>query len=195
VQEWGRVERVWYFAYGSNMQAATFAGRRGITPTATRPVRVPGWRLVLDKPPLFGPGPGFANIVAENGAEVFGVVYEIGMDDLTHVELTEGVTLGNYRRAEITAIPLDPAHAPCVAFTLVADKRDATLLPSARYMGLLIDGAEAHGLPPAWLAFLRGCPTTDVPEDPAVRARIDDMLARLHRARIAGPKGADDDHR
>jgi gamma-glutamylcyclotransferase len=175
----GRVERVWYFANGSNMQAATFAGRRGITPTATRAVRVPGWRLVLDKPPLFGPGPAFANIVAEDGAQVFGVVYEIGVDDLEHVELTEGVTLGNYRRAEVTAIPLE---APCTAFTLVTEKRDDTLLPSAHYMGLLIEGAEAHGLPAAWMAFLRSHPTAaDTPESVARRARMDGLLAQLRR--------------
>ena len=176
------MERVWYFAYGSNMQAATFAGRRGITPTAARAVRVPGWRLVLDKPPLFRPGPGFANIVADDAAEVFGVVYEIGMDDLTHVELTEGVTLGNYRRAEVTAVPLGPDEAPHTAFTLVTEKRDDTLLPSAHYMGLLIEGAEAHGLPAAWVAFLRGHPTAaDTPEAAAVRARMDGLLAQLRR--------------
>jgi hypothetical protein len=176
------MEHVWYFAYGSNMQAATFGGRRGITPTSARAVRVPGWRLVLDKPPLLGPGSGFANIVAEDGAEVFGVAYEIAMDDLAHVELTEGVTLGNYRRAEVTTVPLDPAHPPCTAFTLVTDKRDATLLPSAHYMGLLIEGAEAFGLPAAWIAFLRGHPTgVDTPETAAARARVEGLLAQLRR--------------
>lgn len=176
------MERVRYFAYGSNMQAATFAGRRGITPTSARGARVTGWRLVLDKPPLFGPGPAFANLVAEEGAEVFGVVYEIGMDDLTHVELTEGVTLGNYRRTEVTAIPLDPDAAPCAALTLVTDKRDATLLPSTHYMDLLIEGAEAHGLPEAWLAFLRAHPSApDSPEAAAARARMNGLLAQLRR--------------
>jgi gamma-glutamylcyclotransferase (GGCT)/AIG2-like uncharacterized protein YtfP len=158
------MERVWYFAYGSNMQSATFGGRRGITPISARAARAPGWRLVLDKPPLLGPGPSFANIVLEDGAEVFGVVYEIGEDDLAHVELTEGVTLGNYRRAEITVVPLDVAHPSRQAFTLVTDKRERTLRPSE------------------WIGFLRGYPTVpDSPEAAAARTRVDDLFAKLRR--------------
>jgi len=50
--------RIWYFAYGSNMQAATFRGRRGIEPLRALAARLPGWRLVLDKPPLVPVGEG-----------------------------------------------------------------------------------------------------------------------------------------
>jgi len=176
------MERVWYFAYGSNMQTATFGGRRGITPISACAARAPGWRLVLDKPPLLGPGSSFANIVPEDGAEVFGVVYEIGEDELVHVELTEGVTLGNYRRAEITVVPLDAAHPSHQAFTLVTDKRERALRPSAPYMARLIDGAETHGLPAEWIGFLRGYPTVpDSPEAATARARVDDLLAKLRR--------------
>lgn len=159
---------VWYFAYGSNMQPATFAGRRGITPSRALAVRAPGWELVLDKPPLVPIGESFANIVAVPTAEVFGVAYEITADDLAHVDLTEGVLIGNYARIEIAIEPIvDPPRRartvdgdhPARAFTLVADKRAPDLLPSDRYMALLIEGAEHHGLPDAWLARLRAIPT------------------------------------
>ena len=56
-----RVPRAWYFAYGSNMQTATFRGRRGIEFRRALPARVPGWRLVLDQPPLLPIGEGFAS--------------------------------------------------------------------------------------------------------------------------------------
>jgi hypothetical protein len=54
-------EMPWYFAYGSNMQSATLRGRRGVGYARALPARVPGWRLVLDKPPLISVGHG-ANI-------------------------------------------------------------------------------------------------------------------------------------
>ncbi|KAI1934438.1 hypothetical protein LOZ66_005906 [Ophidiomyces ophidiicola] len=40
--------RVWYFAYGSNMNSETFTAHRGIKPLATVPVRIPGWMLSFD---------------------------------------------------------------------------------------------------------------------------------------------------
>src|SRR6185436_7651685 len=82
---------VWYFAYGSNMQPATFAGRRGIAAARALPARLAGWQLVFDKPPLLPMGQGMGNVVVAVGAEVFGVAYAITGDDLAHVDLTEGV--------------------------------------------------------------------------------------------------------
>ena len=45
---------LWYFAYGSNMETATFRGRRGIAYRQALPARLTGWQLVLDKPPEGG---------------------------------------------------------------------------------------------------------------------------------------------
>jgi gamma-glutamylcyclotransferase len=178
------MEPVWYFAYGSNMQTATFGGRRGITPVSAHTARAPGWRLVLDKPPLLGPAPGFANLVPDAGAAVFGVVYEISADDMAHVELTEGVAIDNYRRTKIDVVPLAAVPAPSRAFTLVSDKRTPDLRPSARYMALLIDGAEEHGLPDEWITMLRAVPTVaESAEAAAARALLDDALDKVRRAR------------
>jgi hypothetical protein len=57
--------RVWYFAYGSNMETATLRGRRGIEPLCALGARAAGWRLVFDKPPLVPVGEAFANIVPD----------------------------------------------------------------------------------------------------------------------------------
>ncbi len=173
--------RVWYFAYGSNMQPATFAGRRGIAPSRALPASAPGWRLTLDKTPLVPIGESFANLLAEPGAEVFGVLYEIGPDDLAHVDLTEGVLIDNYRRIEVDVVPLG-ADGPARAHTLISDKRSAKLQPSDYYMRLLIEGAETHGLPAEWIAMLRAVPTcTASPEAMAGRRIVDNGLAALRR--------------
>ncbi len=173
--------RVWYFAYGSNMQPATFAGRRGIAPTRALAARAPGWRLVLDKPPLVPINESFANLRADPEAEAFGVLYEITDDDLAHIDLTEGVLIDNYRRIEIEALVLADGRA-ARAFTLVADTQAPELLPSERYMALLIEGAETHGLPPEWIAMLRAIPTcVSSPDGVASRKFLDAALVSMRR--------------
>ena len=149
---------MWYFAYGSNMETATLAGRRGVRCSAARPARAAGWRLVLDKPPLVPIGESFANIVPDPDAEVLGVLYEVTPADLAHIELTEGVLIGNYRRVDIPVVSLAPPGTSVVAASLISHARDPALRPSIRYMACLIAGAEEHGLPPEWVAFLRGVP-------------------------------------
>src|SRR5438093_7822081 len=69
--------RVWYFAYGSNMETATLRGRRGIESLRALGARAAGWQLVLDKPPLVPVGEAFANIVPDAHAAVLGVLYDL----------------------------------------------------------------------------------------------------------------------
>jgi len=169
---------MWYFAYGSNMETATLAGRRGIRCAAAHAARAAGWRLVLDKPPLVPIGESYANIVPDPDAEVLGVLYDLAPADLEHVELTEGVRIGNYRRIDIPVVSLTPRE-PVVAATLVSDARDPALRPSLRYMSCLIAGAEEHGLPADWIAFLRAVPAA--PESRAAaefRPLLDAVLRR-----------------
>jgi len=176
------MSHVWYFAYGSNMQTATLRGRRGVAFRAARPARVPGWRLVLDKPPLISLAHAFANIVPDPAAEVLGVLYELSAADLDHVELTEGVRIGNYAAVEVLTWPLDAADGePTLARSLSSTRRDASLRPSTRYMQLLIEGAREHGLPAAWLERLQAIPAE--PEHAAARAARGMIDAALRLAR------------
>jgi hypothetical protein len=176
------LERVWYFAYGANMETATFCGRRGIEFARALPARLFGWRLLLDKPPLLPIGEAFANIVAEPGAAVLGVAYEITADELAHVELTEGVLIGNYQRAEVSISPLADPAVVWPAYTLASDRRDPSLRPSQRYMACLIAGAVEHGLPAEWIEMLRAVSAgPDSPEAIRLRSIVDDALRRRLR--------------
>jgi len=172
--------RVWYFAYGSNMQAATLRGRRGITWASAVPARLTGWRFVCDKPPLLSAmGEAFANLVPEEGAEVYGVLFELEADDLAHVELTEGVLIGNYRRIDVTVEPVAGGVAVTAA-TLVTDARDPVLVPSERYRALMVEGARQHGLPAEWIAFLEGLPARPETEEATrLRPMLDAVLAKI----------------
>ena len=147
---------MWYFAYGSNMQSDTLHGRRGIVFRRAMAVRAPGWRVVFDKPPLFPIGESFANIAPDPDSAALGVAFEVDEQELAHIELTEGVLVGNYQRVIVRVEPLMPqVDAPDTAVSLSSDRRDATLRPSKRYMELLIAGAQEHGLPVEYIDLLR----------------------------------------
>ena len=153
---------MWYFAYGSNMQSDTLRGRRGVAFRRALPVRAPGWRVVFDKPPLFSIGEAFANIVPEPDATALGVAFEVGADDLAQIERSEGVSFGNYRRVELAVDPLAPCDdPPASATSLASERRDPSLLPSTRYMALVIAGALEHGLPAEYLEALRAIPARE----------------------------------
>jgi hypothetical protein len=174
-------ELVWYFAYGSNMQPATFSGRRGIVARRAVPARLRGWQLVFDKPPLLPIGGAMANVVERGETEVLGVAYHVTSDDLAHIDLTEGVLIGNYDRVAVRVEPL-AGGAALEAFTLTSERRDPSLCASHRYMALLIDGAETHGLPAEYVAWLRQCPAVEETEDAiAFRAALDRALGALKK--------------
>jgi len=173
------VSTLWYFAYGSNMQTATFRGRRGIAYRRAVPARLAGWRLVVDKPPLVPIGHAFANIVPDPAGVVLGVLYDITPADMEHVELTEGVRIGNYRRIDVTVAPLAPPPRDVIAATLASDARTPGLLPSDRYMACLVAGAEEHGLPAEWIARLRAIPcAAESAAAVELRPFLDDALRR-----------------
>jgi hypothetical protein len=173
------VPPVRYFAYGSNMETATFRGRRGIAFARALPARAPGWRLVLDKPGIVPVGEAFANIVTDPAAAVLGVLYEITEDDLAHVDFTEGVLIDNYRRIEIAVALLAAPDDTLMAHTLVSDRRAPDLLPSDRYMACLIAGAVEHGLPAAYVEFLRQHPArAESAAARAFRPVVDAVLRR-----------------
>lgn len=173
-----------YFAYGSNMDPATLGGRRGIAWTRAVPALARGWRLALDKPSLLGTGEGMATIVRDDRAEVWGVLYEISAEDFEHLELTEGVRLGHYERVSLLVEPSaardDAVPSPVPAFTLASDRREVGVRPTARYVGLLVAGATAHGLPEGWIAMLQAIVTAGESADAAaMRPVIDAAMKNL----------------
>jgi len=169
---------LWYFAYGSNMQRETFSGRRGITPRRALAARVAGWRLVLDKPPLIPMSQSFANLIPDAAAEVLGVLYEVTPDDYAHVEFSEAVPFGNYRRVEVESRPLASGAAPVRAYTLVSERRAPDMRPSRRYVEMMVAGAVQHGLPIEWIDFLRGVPAG---EESAADLKLRALLDRAMR--------------
>jgi hypothetical protein len=70
-----------------------------------------------------------------------------------HLDRTEGVPRGAYRRIPVSAI-VDGSEQ-IAAFTYQSDRISLGRKPSARYIRLLIEGAVQHGLPPGYIRYLR----------------------------------------
>jgi hypothetical protein len=80
------------------------------------------------------------------------VLYLITVEQSEHLDRTEGVPRA-YRRIPVSAI-VDGSEQ-IAAFTYQSDRISLGRKPSSRYIGLLIEGAVQHGLPPGYLRYLR----------------------------------------
>jgi len=146
---------LWYFAYGSNLDANTFLGRRRMEPLETRVAVLDDFELRFDLP--VGPGErGVANVVPSRGNEVWGVLYLLTHREAERLDRTEGVPHGAYSRLAIEA--RDTAGTRIGAFTYHSARGRAGRKPSRRYLGLLISGARQHGLPAQYIARLQSIP-------------------------------------
>jgi gamma-glutamylcyclotransferase len=146
-------ETLWYFGYGSNMNPEIFQGRRGLSPAATVRALLEGYRLCFDI--AVGPGErGVANLEAVATASTWGVAYLLTTTEADHLDRTEGVHVGIYSRNPVE-IALDGGER-VPAFTYRSDRTTTGRKPSPRYIGLLLDGARAHGLPAEYVRFLEG---------------------------------------
>ena len=149
----GRPEDVvWYFAYGANMHDTAFRERRGMRPREWRAGRIASYllRFNLDGRPRGKAAP--ANISLDMGGEVWGVLYQITRRALVRLNASEGIPGWRYRPICLTA--QDDRGNALDAVTYIADGKDEDGNPSLRYLTLLRDGAQAHGLPEHWISFL-----------------------------------------
>jgi cation transport regulator ChaC len=146
---------LWYFAYGSNLDANTFLGRRRMAPLETRVAVLRDFALRFDLP--VGPGErGVANVVPCEGDEVWGVLYLLTHREAARLDRTEGVHHSAYGRLAIEV--RDTAGTRIGAFTYHSTRGQAGRKPSRRYLGLLISGALQHGLPAQYVARLQSIP-------------------------------------
>ena len=149
MMEAGRLMQALYFAYGSNLVVRRMSGR---VPSA-RPLGVAslrGYRLTFDK--RGRDGSGKANLRAEDGATVWGALYQL---DASHWKFLDACERG-YTRLTVQAA-LGRA-APAEAQTYRSDLLTDEPVLFASYKQLLVDGAREHGLPEEWIRFLLALP-------------------------------------
>jgi len=153
-----------YFAYGSNMHPAQMRERcagsraRGIGFLADYRLAFPRWSPVRRH--------AVASIVASPGEGVWGVLYDMTAEDWTCLHRCEGHIGEGHADNRYDLIAVEPRcdAGPVAARTYIAMPHPLPTdagLTSVRYKQQLIYGADAHGLPPDYLAMLRAVPTFD----------------------------------
>ncbi len=145
---------IWYFAYGSNMDAARLFDARlakaGVAWGRREGGRLDDWRLAFNKRWNKFPGAGVANIVPDPAARVFGTLNEMPPAGLDVLDGYEGVAGGHYARLAVRIVHAGGA-VDAVTYVATGDLADG-LDPACAYLAHLLAGRDL--LPEAYLRLL-----------------------------------------
>jgi gamma-glutamylcyclotransferase (GGCT)/AIG2-like uncharacterized protein YtfP len=141
-----------YAAYGSNMDPVQMAERCPHSPQRGSGW-LEGWRLTFGGEEIGWEG-ALATVVQDSDERVFVVLYDISETDETALDRWDAATLDYYRKLRVRIATLDGAT---LAWLYVLNAYEGGL-PSARYLGIMADAAEAAGAPDDYVSWLRGRP-------------------------------------
>jgi hypothetical protein len=161
---------MWYFAYGSNLNARAVAewcrhyGHRPPQLKGGRPAVLDNYRLCF---PIFSEywNGGIADIVYDPGKYVSGALYDLSDTDMKVLDakvnrkLDGDREVGTYKRIEVRIAPLGKGE-PVQAITYQGVNIEKYHIPpNQHYMDLLIQGAYSHGLSMMWIAYIQSFST------------------------------------
>jgi gamma-glutamylcyclotransferase (GGCT)/AIG2-like uncharacterized protein YtfP len=116
-----------------------------------------GWRLTFGGEDMGWEG-ALATVAEEQDARVFVVLYEISASDEEALDRWDGATLGYYSKLRVRVAALD---GEVLAWLYVLNNYEGGL-PSARYLGIMADAAEAAGAPEDYVSGLRARPCSSL---------------------------------
>jgi gamma-glutamylcyclotransferase len=143
-----------YFAYGSNMDHEQMQSR------------CPGSRIIA-----IGALPHYtlaftrwsrswnsatADILPEQGSQVYGVLYDLILDDLKRMDKFADYP-HSYTRQDVF-VESEGERLPALTYVAI---RQGVFLPSRAYIGKMIQGAENHKIPEKYIAILKSIKTHD----------------------------------
>lgn len=141
-----------YAAYGTNLDPARMSGRCPHSPLRSTGW-LQGWRLTFGGEEHGWDG-ALATIVQDPVEQVFVAVYDVTAADARTLDDWEAATIGLYRKVKVRVSTLG---GELVAWAYVLDAYEGGL-PSASYLGVLADAAEAGDAPADYVAGLRARP-------------------------------------
>lgn len=145
-----------YAAYGSNMDPAQMMKRAPHSPMVGAGWLV-GWRLTFGGEDLGWEG-ALSTIVEDPEDQVFVVLYDVQDDDETHLDQWEGAEMGFHSKIRLRVQTMEGS---VLAWLYVLNDYEGGL-PSARYLGVIADAAEAAGAPADYVADLRTRPCNGI---------------------------------
>jgi AIG2-like family len=148
-----------YAAYGSNLDPEQMRQRCPHAPLIGTGW-LEGWRLAFGGEDLGWEG-ALATIVEEPGSRVFVALYDMTPYDAMRLDAWEGADSGLYDKIRVRVQTLDGGPAGVLAWTYVLNGYEGGL-PSARYLGVMADAAEAAGAPDDYVDALRTRPSRSI---------------------------------
>ena len=145
-----------YAAYGSNMDPQRMMERCPHSPLRTTGWLL-GWRLTFGGEDLGWDG-ALATIVEDPLEQVFVAVYYITEEDEAALDSWESADTGLYRKTRVRVTTLLGEQ---LAWTYVLDAYEGGL-PSASYVGILAEAAEAADAPADYVEALRARPCRSI---------------------------------
>ncbi len=145
-----------YAAYGSNLDPAQMATRAPHSPQRGTGWLM-GWRLTFGGEDHGWEG-ALATVVEDQLSQVFVALYDLPPQDERLLDSWEGGDIGLYRKIRVRVHTLD---GDVLAWLYVLDAYEGGL-PSARYLGILADAAEAAGAPDDYVGDIRSRPCRSV---------------------------------
>jgi AIG2-like family len=145
-----------YAAYGSNLDPERMAARAPHSPLEGSGWLV-GWRLTFGGEDVSWEGP-LGTVVEADGTQVYVTLYDLTPADERELDEWEGGEIGLWNKIRVRVSTLD---GDLTAWIYVLNAYEGGL-PSARYLGMLADAAEAGGAPDDYVAELRSRPCTSV---------------------------------
>ena len=145
-----------YGAYGSNMDPAQMLLRAPHSPLRGVGWLV-GWRLTFGGEDRGWEGP-LATLVEDPVHQVFVALYDVTEADEVNMDRWEHADLALFTKVSVRVATLE---GDVLAWIYVLADYEGGL-PSARYLGLLADAAEAAGAPDDYVAELRSRPCRSV---------------------------------
>jgi gamma-glutamylcyclotransferase (GGCT)/AIG2-like uncharacterized protein YtfP len=141
-----------YAAYGSNMDPEQMLERCPHSPAAGNGWLM-GWRLTFGGEELGWDG-SLAMVVPDPDSSVFVALYDVSPHDHEVLDYWESADTGLYNKIKLRIVTLEGEQ---LAWVYVLDGYEGGL-PSARYLGLIAEAAEAAGAPTEYVAELRSRP-------------------------------------
>ena len=118
---------------------------------------LPGWRLTFGGEDRGWEG-SLATVVEDPDGQVFVALYDIAPHDEAQLDEWEGAELDIYVKIRVRVATLE---GDVTAWLYVLDDYEGGL-PSARYLGIIADAAEAAGAPDDYVTDLRTRPCRSI---------------------------------
>jgi gamma-glutamylcyclotransferase (GGCT)/AIG2-like uncharacterized protein YtfP len=116
-----------------------------------------GWRLTFGGEEHGWDG-ALPTIVEDPIEQVFVAIYDVTDEDVSHLDVLESADTGLYRK---TRVRVSTMLGELLAWAYVLDAYEGGL-PSASYVGILADAAEAADAPQDYVDALRALPCRSV---------------------------------